>query len=573
MKFNLKKELPLLLFSVFPAAFIAYVWNTLPAKVPLQWGIDGTVNRYGSKMELLIIGLIPLALYVLVLFIPKIDPKKRVDAMGNKYYSIRLITTLFITVLFTYIIYSIKEETLGNPNFLFIILGVFFVLLGNYFKTIKPNYFVGIRTPWTLENEAVWKSTHKLGGKLWVIGGLLIIFSSFIFNEQTALTVFFIITAIITLIPVVHSYLQFKKLAAIIVLLMVSTSFFAQGKLNRPQTPEAPFEYTIEEVTFTNVQDSVTLEGTLTFPKTGSDFTSVILITGSGPQDRNEEIFEHKPFWVLADYLTNHGIAVLRYDDRGFGESTGDFSKATSVDFAKDVTAAIEFLKTRKEINTKKIGLIGHSEGGVIGPLVASENNDVAFVVAMAGVMIPGSELMLRQKEKQLQAMGSSEEFISNELAFDAGIMKIITTSEADSLKHNLEKYTSDYFVKNPKFASEHGMTEAYYKKIIVDSYSSPWISTFIKYDPKNSLENLDCPLFALNGENDLQVPATENLSALQSIMNSDTSKNFTLKAYPQLNHLFQECKTGTLQEYARIEQTISPEVLKDIADWIIAQQ
>tara|TARA_R110002050_G_scaffold285722_1_gene435507 strand:+ start:119 stop:769 length:651 start_codon:yes stop_codon:yes gene_type:complete len=211
MKFNLKKELPLLLLSALPAAFLAIVWNTLPTEVPLHWGIDGTVNRYGSKMELLFLGLIPFALYALFLFIPKIDPKKRVAAMGNKYYSIRLITALFISVVFTYIVYSVKEESLGHPNFIFMLIGAFFVLLGNYFKTIKPNYFVGIRTPWTLENEAVWKSTHLLGGKLWVVGGLLIIFSSLVFSEPTALILFMSITAIITLVPIVHSYLEFKK--------------------------------------------------------------------------------------------------------------------------------------------------------------------------------------------------------------------------------------------------------------------------------------------------------------------------------------------------------------------------
>ena len=212
MQFNLKKEIPLILLSLLPISFLAFVWSTLPQQVPLQWGLNGEVNRYGDKMELLIIGLLPVFLYALFLFIPMIDPKKRLDAMGNKFYTIRLITALFIAILFTYIIYSVKEETLTNPNYLFMIIGGFFVMLGNYFKTIKPNYFVGIRTPWTLENEDIWKTTHKFAGKLWVAGGLLIIISSFIFNEQTALTVFFIITGIITLIPIAHSYLQFKNL-------------------------------------------------------------------------------------------------------------------------------------------------------------------------------------------------------------------------------------------------------------------------------------------------------------------------------------------------------------------------
>ncbi len=212
MKFNLRKEIPLLLLSLLPIAFLAFVWNALPQQVPLQWGLNGAVNRYGDKIELLIVGLLPLFLYVLFLLIPMIDPKRRLDSMGNKYYTIRLITALFIAVLFNYIIYSVKEESLNNPNYLFMIIGGFFVMLGNYFKTIKPNYFVGIRTPWTLENEDIWKTTHKFAGKLWVAGGLLIIVSCFIFNEQTALTSFLIITGIITVIPIAHSYIQYKNL-------------------------------------------------------------------------------------------------------------------------------------------------------------------------------------------------------------------------------------------------------------------------------------------------------------------------------------------------------------------------
>ncbi len=570
MKFNLKKELPLILITMIPAIFLWYVWKELPMEVPLHWNIQGEVDRYGSKNELIwLTTLLPIFMYLLFLFVPLIDPKKKIAMMGGKFYTIRFFLTLFLSVLFTFIIYSVKEQTLTNPNYLFMIIGIFYVVLGNYFKTIKPNYFIGIRTPWALENETIWKNTHRLAGKLWVIGGLLIIISCFVFNQETALAIFLIITAIITLIPVSHSYFQFKKLASTVILLMVSTSFFAQESLKRPQTPQAPFEYNVEEVSFQNIQDSITLAGTFTYPRTGRNFPVAILISGSGPQNRNSEIFGHKSFWVLADYLTNQGIAVLRYDDRGVGESTGNFSKATSVDFAEDVVAAIAYLKSRKEINLNKIGLIGHSEGGIIAPMVASENKNVAFVVSMAGVMLPGSELLLLQKELQLQSMGSSEVFISKEIEFDKGIMKLINASASDSLKRNLEKYTSEYFKKNPKFASDHGMTETYYKTLIVESYSSPWLSNFIKYDPKNALESLECPLFALNGEKDLQVPAKENLEVLEHISTIDSSKNFTLKSYPGLNHLFQECKTGTLMEYGQIEQTLSPQVLQDIAEWI----
>ncbi|MAO48301.1 MAG: hypothetical protein CL527_06235 [Aequorivita sp.] len=570
MQFNFKKEIPLILITIIPGIFLWYVWNSLPPEVPLHWNISGEVDRYGSKNELIwLTTLVPIFLYVLFLLVPLIDPKKKIAAMGGKFYTIRFYLTLFLSVLFTFIIYSVKEQTLTNPNYLFIIIGVFYVVLGNYFKTIKPNYFIGIRTPWALENETIWKSTHRLAGKLWVAGGLLIIITCFLFKQHTALTLFLIITAIITIIPVAHSYLQFKKITTVLILLLTSTSFFAQDNLNRPQTPQAPFSYNIEEVSFQNMQDSITLKGTFTYPKTGGNFTTAILISGSGPQNRNSEILGHKSFWVLADYLASHGIAVLRYDDRGVGESTGDFSKATSVDFAEDVVAAITYLEGRKEIDPKKIGLIGHSEGGVIAPMVASENKNVAFIVSMAGVMIPGSELLLLQKQLQLRSMGSSDSFISKEIEFDKGIMSTVTTSPVDSLKYNLEKYTSDFFKEHPNFPSEHGMTEAYYKTLIVESYSSPWLSNFIRYDPINALENVDCPFLALNGEKDLQVPAKENLGVLLRISEAHTTKKITLKSYPGINHLFQECETGSVMEYAQIEQTLSPQVLKDITEWI----
>src|SRR5690606_2033703 len=168
MKFKLQKELPLFLISILPALFLVYIWNDLPGRVPLHWDINGEVNRFGNKNELIFVGIIPIFIYALFLVIPLMDPKKRLGSMGNKYFTIRWVSTIFVTILFLFVIYSVKEQSLANPNYLLIIIATFFVVLGNYFKTIKPNYFVGIRTPWTLENEAVWKSTHQLAGKLWV---------------------------------------------------------------------------------------------------------------------------------------------------------------------------------------------------------------------------------------------------------------------------------------------------------------------------------------------------------------------------------------------------------------------
>ena len=211
MKFKLQKELPLFLISILPALFLVYIWNDLPGRVPLHWDINGEVNRFGNKNELIFIGIIPIFIYALFLVIPLMDPKKRLDSMGNKYLTIRLVSALFVTVIFLFVIYSVKEQSLANPNYLLMIIGAFFVFLGNYFKTIKPNYFVGIRTPWTLENETVWKTTHRFAGKLWVAGGLVVIVCCLIFNEKIALNIFFVVTAIICLIPVLHSYLLFRN--------------------------------------------------------------------------------------------------------------------------------------------------------------------------------------------------------------------------------------------------------------------------------------------------------------------------------------------------------------------------
>ena len=209
---NFKKEIPLIVIILLPFMYLAYIWNKLPDKVPMHWNSRGEIDRYGEKIELIIIPiLLPLLVYIIFLVVPKIDPKNKLNKMGNKLESLKFLMTTFMSILALFILYSAKNESFANSNYIILLVGVLYIILGNYFKTIKANYFIGIRTPWTLENETVWKETHKLGGKIWFIGGIMVVLASLLFDMQTTTTILLIITAIITIIPIVYSYIIFKK--------------------------------------------------------------------------------------------------------------------------------------------------------------------------------------------------------------------------------------------------------------------------------------------------------------------------------------------------------------------------
>ncbi len=209
---SLQKELPIIAVVLLPFIYLAYIWNTLPAEVPLHWNIQGEIDRYGDKTELLLIPfLLPLLTYLIFLIVPKIDPKDKLKKMGNKYRSIKVLLTVFMSLLALFIIYASKNQSLSNPNYIILLVGVLYIILGNYFKTIRSNYFIGIRTPWTLENETVWKETHKLAGKLWFLGGLIVVLGSIILDKSSNFTLFITLTMIITLIPVIYSYFKFQE--------------------------------------------------------------------------------------------------------------------------------------------------------------------------------------------------------------------------------------------------------------------------------------------------------------------------------------------------------------------------
>lgn len=343
--------------------------------------------------------------------------------------------------------------------------------------------------------------------------------------------------------------------------------------VKRPQEPTKPYPYYSEDVTFQNTKANISLSGTLTLPKKEGYFPVVILITGSGAQNRDEELLGHKPFLVISDYLTKNGIAVLRYDDRGTAESTGEFSTATSADFATDVESAIAYLKTRKEINKKKIGLIGHSEGGIIAPMVASTSKDVAFIILLAGTGIQGDQLLLSQQKSIGKVSGVSDKDLHNNELTNKKAFDIVNKSKSlEQLNIDLTNYIKQTLIDNPDAEKPEGMSDDDFVKLQVKQIANPWMQYFIKYNPTPTLEKVKCPVLALNREKDLQVPAKINLEAIEKALEKGGNKNVTTKELPNLNHLFQECETGSPSEYETIEQTFSPIALSEISNWILKQ-
>tara|TARA_R110001592_G_scaffold362525_1_gene676624 strand:- start:4959 stop:6335 length:1377 start_codon:yes stop_codon:yes gene_type:complete len=336
-------------------------------------------------------------------------------------------------------------------------------------------------------------------------------------------------------------------------------------KMIRPQEPTKPHPYYSEDVKFENTKDEITLAGTLTLPEKEGNFPAVILISGSGPQNRDEELLGHKPFLVLSDFLTKNGIAVLRFDDRGTAKSTGDFKNATTFDFATDVEYAIEYLQKRKEINKDKIGLIGHSEGGIIAPIIASENKYIDFIILMAGSTLRGDKLLLLQKYKIETQMGINKQIVESNQQIFAGAYEIILNENLE--KEVLSDTLSHYFISKYGKALPENQEDA-----LINQLTSTWMINFIRLDPVVYLEKVSCPILAINGNKDLQVPSKENLEVIENIFRKSENTKVEIKELEGLNHLFQECETGATSEYATIEQTISPIALKEILNWINIQ-
>jgi uncharacterized protein len=341
--------------------------------------------------------------------------------------------------------------------------------------------------------------------------------------------------------------------------------------LHREQDPVKPYPYIEEEVVYENKEAGIKLAGTLTLPRSKGPFPAVMLITGSGQQNRDEEILGHRPFLVLSDYLTRQGIAVLRVDDRGIGGSTGNFSQATTEDFAGDVLAGIEYLKSRKEIDPNRIGLIGHSEGGIIAPLLAIHSPDVAFIVLMAAPGLTGEKISCLQGDLISRAEGASNETIARNDALRKSIYSIIkeeqnNTIAGKKIRKLLKTELANGSTEDQQYSNE---SEAILDAQI-QAYLSPWMRFFLTYDPKPTLMKVKCPVLAITGEKDLQVPAKENLYVIEKALKAGCNKDYTIKEMPRLNHLFQTAQTGSPTEYANIKETISPTALRLIGNWVL---
>lgn len=339
---------------------------------------------------------------------------------------------------------------------------------------------------------------------------------------------------------------------------------------NRPQEPKAPFPYKVKEVKFKNRAQEIELAGTLTLPEGPGPFPAVVLVSSSGAQNRNEEMMSHKPFWIIADYLTKNGIAVLRYDDRGVGQSSGDFTKATTADFAFDAQAAVQYLKEHRKINPSKIGIIGHSEGGMIASMVASADPQINFIVMLGAPGLPIDKMLLQQNESAqiLAGVNPQEMEIRNELLrkfYDV----LQHESDEEKAKVAIERIITKHKESMPKEIADQ------IQKEIPETMSillSPWFRYFIQCNPQSFLQQVKCPVLAMNGSKDSQIKPVENLNGIrQALLDAGNDKIYTY-IMPSLNHMMQYCDTGALSEYVKIDETISPEVLQIISDWVKTQ-
>jgi len=340
--------------------------------------------------------------------------------------------------------------------------------------------------------------------------------------------------------------------------------------MNRPQTPKAPYPYITKEVTFTNKKAKIQLAGTLSIPDTTKVWPVVVLVSGSGPQDRNEALIRHEPFHVIADYFTRNGIAVLRYDDRGVGKSEGNFPAATTLDFSSDAASAVAYLKTLPYINKKEMGMVGHSEGGIIVLMQAAENKSLRFVISMAGVSVPCSQLLVMQNDALLEGYGAPEEMREFFVNFNSALYTLIQIEEnPEQLREKVTALFNESVAGlSDEQKKEFGLNDQYVTSQLMQ-LNTPWFRYFLSIIPTNYIKKIKINTLAINGSKDKQVPAEENMEAFKNYFVQRPGTYMDNHIFPDLNHLFQPCTTGLPAEYAMIETTIDPYVLEYMTNWI----
>lgn len=336
----------------------------------------------------------------------------------------------------------------------------------------------------------------------------------------------------------------------------------------RTQTPVPPFPYRTETVEFPSVP-GVTLAGTLTLPPGAGPFPTVVFVTGSGPQDRDETLLGHRPFLVIADHLARHGIASLRYDDRGTARSTGNFAAGTTADFADDAEAAVRFARTRPGVDAAHVGILGHSEGGLIGPIVAARSHDVAFVVMMAGPGVRGDAILALQGELISEASGVPHDAAAAGMANNARLFAAIASGSDSADAARRARAVADSMLAAASEPTRTAMRQRLDASL--PALLTPWMRYFLAFDPQPVLRRVTVPVLAMNGTLDLQVPATQNLPAIDAALRAAGNRDYRTVALPGLNHLFQTATTGSPAEYERIEETVAPAALDLMTTWILA--
>ncbi len=345
--------------------------------------------------------------------------------------------------------------------------------------------------------------------------------------------------------------------------------------LNRPQEPQAPFPYLEKEVSFTNVEQGFSLGGTLTLPEGEGPFPVAILVSGSGSQNRDEEIFGHKPFKLLADQLTRKGIAVLRYDDRGVGSSGGSAAESTTGDFAGDARSAFDYLLNNNKIDHSKIGIIGHSEGGMIAFMLASSHEDIAFIISLAGPGIDGKTILLEQSDYINRMSGVDSAILEDNRIVMSAVYDIMIANESYQVwEEQVIDFTSKFYVDQAAGNYSEEDIEQIKRNLLgsIPASAYAWMRYFVMFDPTPLFESIKCPVLALNGEKDCQVLAEKNIQSIKNGLLTAGNSNTLTMILPGLNHLFQNCETGLLDEYGILEETFDPKTLDMMSEWIWQQ-